>query len=225
MPATFGKFGGTDLTTPSGRQKISAVKEQKELLRQLGLTAEQQRAIGLELFEQTGGLREAGANQLQEYLRTGALPPALAGLTRGLSLTGDNLYRTGREDLEAQFGRAREDIRNVVPAQGGQLNQALINLAQGRAGEVGRLQSDIQRQLFTQIEAPLRQNLFGTAVTTGFGTPQVALQGLSGAGQGFGAAAGGFSDIATRSLGEQLEREQRSKEEIQQIAFAVAAAG
>jgi hypothetical protein len=81
--------------------------------------------------------------------------------------------------------------------QGGQLNQALVNLAQGRAGEVGRLRGDIQRQLFTQVEVPLRQNLFGTAVSTGFGQPQVALEGLKGAGQGFGQAAGGFGDIAT----------------------------
>lgn len=227
MPATIGLFGGMDVLTPSGRQKTGATKEQIELLRQLGLTAEQQRAIAGELFETTGGLRGVAIPQLESYLRTGELPPAFADLTRGVTMTGQNLYRTGREDLEAQFANARQQIRNEIPVEGGQLNQALINLAQGRAGSVGRLESDIQRQLLMQIEAPLRQNLFSAGLSTAFGQPQVALQGLAGAASSFGSAAGGFGDIASRSLQEQLEREQRHKDELQNIGqmVAFAAAG
>jgi len=57
---------------------------------------------------------------------------------------------------------------------------------------------------------PLRERLFQTALGIGFGQPPISLS-------GFGGAAGGYGQIATRAQAEQLEREQRAKEEWQQM--------
>lgn len=147
------------------------------------------------LYEQTQPLRTETTGQLADFVRTGEAPQAISPVF-------GKLYRTGREDLESQYNRAREDIVERIPLRGGQLNQELADLEQSRAAQVGRLETD--------IEAPLRTQLYQAAMGIGFGQPPTVLQGLQGAG-------GLFGNLGRTWQGEQLERERRSKEEGQQI--------
>jgi len=104
---------------------------------------------------------------LPDFLRTGALPAAVAPLTVPV-----------RETLEAQFGRARENILARTPARGGQLADVLAGLETDRATRVGLFQSE--------MEAPIRQNLLQIASNAVLGAPTQALMGFQGAGAQFG---------------------------------------
>ena len=195
MPATAGKYGSKDSLTPSGREKTRATREQRE-------AAELQAEISKDLYESTRGLRGSGIRKLSNFIDSGILPFSIDQAVSGT-------YRTGRQDLESQYRNARQDILNQIPVRGGQLNDSLTNLALQRADSIGNLRANIA----SQIELPLRTQLFGQALGIGFGQPPIALSGLSASGSQHG-------QIAARSQAEQLEREARSKEEVQQIAQA-----
>lgn len=196
MPATAGKFGSKDALTPSGRQKTESTEAQEA-------AAKQMMEISKDLWQSTGGLRDATTGQLETFLLTGRMP-------RSLDLPIQDVYRSGREGLENQYRVAREQLLNTTPSEGGQLNDQLRDLAVSRAQAVGGLESQIK----AQMEVPLAQQLFAGALSTGYGQPPVAISGLSSAG-------GQFGNIATRSQSEQLFREQQSKEEVQQIGQMV----
>lgn len=197
MPATFGKFGGTDITTPTGRQKVESTEDQENAAR---LSAQ----IAQQLFSETGPLRAAGLQGLQGFLQTGTLP---TGLNVGL----DKILTTGREGLEGQYNVARQNILGRTPGQGGQLNAQLAALEIARAGQIGRLGADIQ----AQYEMPLRSQLFSSSLGLGFGAPSQSIAGLLGAG-------GQFGNIASRAQREQLQREKDSKQEIVMLMAALA---
>lgn len=192
MPQTAGKYGSKDQLTPSGEQKVASTRHQEEL-------AMIQGQIAQDIYNQTQGLRDLGTGQLTRFLRTGESPAAISPVF-------GQLYREGRQDLEDQYKVARQQILNETPSQGGQLNQQLANLAMNRARAASGLR--------TSIEAPLREQLFQGALGIGYGQPPIALSGLSSAGSQFG-------QVAARSQAEQLEREARSKEELQQVGSMV----
>lgn len=194
MPSTAGLFGLFDSITPSGRKKTKADEEQSQAARQM-------REIAQELFRSTSGLRSGTIGGLEGFLNTGQLPTSLQPNVQ-VPLT------VGREGLENQFNVARQNIMNRIPSQGGQLNQNLAQAEIGRAQGVGRLEADVR----TQIENPLRQFLFSSALGTGFGAPPTSISGLGGASSQFG-------DIAQRNLTEQMERERRHKEEVQSVSM------
>lgn len=192
MPAQLGKYGVFDALTPSGREKTRASKAQEELA---NLTGD----IARDIFQSTGGLRATALSNLNTFLENGTLPTALMPPTA-------DLYRTGREDLESQFNVARERVLNQVPGQGGELNTALRDLEAFRAGQVGRLRTDIR----AQVEQAIRNQLFSAAIGTAFGSPPQSIAGLNIAGTQYG-------NIANRALGEQLHREDAAKAEMQEI--------
>jgi hypothetical protein len=201
MPATAGKYGAFDSLTPSGREKSDASDTQKELAR---LTAR----IAGELYDSTAGIRGQTLGNLGSFLQTGELPVGLAPPTQ-------DLYRTGRENIESQYLNARDQILNQTPVRGGEMNTAMRALAMQRAGDVGRLQTDIR----AQVEQPIRNQLFSAALGTAFGAPPQAMAGLN-----LGATQ--FGNVANRALGEQLHREDAAKGELQQIGqMIVMAAG
>ena len=123
------------------------------------------------------GGRPAVRGILPAFLETGEIPTALEPITGPV-----------REDIESQFGRAREGLLERTPVRGGQLSQALAALETDRARTVSRLRAE--------FEAPIRQTLFGTAASAALGAPPTAITGLSGAGAQFG-------QIAARAAQEQ----------------------
>lgn len=174
-------------------------EEQKE-------AAKLQSHIAKDLWETTGGLRSASTGQLETFLQTGQFP-------KSLDLPIQDIYRTGREGMEDQYQVAREQLLNSTPSEGGQLNDQLRDLSVSRAQSVGGLEAQIKAQL----EVPLAQNLFASALSTGYGQPPIALSGLQMAG-------GQFGQVAGRAQAEQLYRENQSKNEIQQIGSMIAMA-
>lgn len=192
MPAQAGKYGAFDSLTPSGREKRDASDEQKELSH---LTAK----IAEDLYRSTAGIRGQTLGGLGDFLQTGQLPVGLAPPTQ-------DLYRTGRENLESQYTVARDQILGQAGTRGGEMNSALTNLALQRAGSVGRLQTDIR----AQVEQPIRNQLFSAALGTGFGAPVQSMAGLN-------LSATQFGNVANRALGEQLHREDAAKAEMQEI--------
>lgn len=143
-----------------------------------------------------GGLNTGPPAQnygLEHFLQTGTLPPSvdLAPTTAA-----------NRDILETQFGRARENIMSRTP-QGGQMNAALTNLEGQRALGATQIYTDAnaQRNKLAQSlygtgidlsreatlqDQNLRRQLFASALGLGTSSSAAALQGLSGASQGFG---------------------------------------
>lgn len=113
--------------------------------------------IAKQLFESTGGLRGLSLAGLEEFQRTGELPTALqVGL--------QDVRTTGRQDIEQQYQAARQNLLQNIPARGGQLTKALLDLERRRADAVGRLNADVT----TQVELPLRTSLYGRGTEVGF---------------------------------------------------------
>lgn len=191
MPSTIGKWGGLE-GTPAGQQKNENTQSQEE-------AAARMAEIGKELWESTRGLRKEGTGQLETFLKTGEMP-------KSLDLPIQDLYRTGREGMEGQYQVAREQLLDTAPTEGGQLNDQMRDLAVSRAQSIGGLETQIK----AGVEMPLAQNLWQSALSTGYGQPPVAIAGLS-------AAGGQFGQIAGRGQAEQLFRETQAKEEGKQI--------
>lgn len=102
---------------------------------------------------------DVGTGQIPDFLNTGELPLSL-----------DMPFTATRENLEDQFGVAREQVLRGVPARGGQLNSILADLESGRARAVGEL---------PLRELPIRQNLFSQAMQIASGSP-VQAAGIAG---------------------------------------------
>ncbi|MBI3937144.1 MAG: hypothetical protein HY323_09220 [Betaproteobacteria bacterium] len=94
------------------------------------------------------------------------------------------VFAPERETLEAQFGRARENVIGTTPARGGLLTRMLGDLETERARAVTGLESDVRKAAFPM------------AASLAFGAPLSALPGISAAGAQFG-------DLAERLAQEQ----------------------
>ncbi len=250
MPATTGKFGLKDDITPSGRRKERTLGLAEDYTREAIAAAQAQRETGeltrniaSQLFTESTGLRRAGIDEIGRSLVAG-IPPTLLDQTlvdarSTIAELPTGIYARGREELEDQYNVARENVLSRIPTRGGELNERLTDLESARAGAVGRLETDISAQeqqqrlgFLTGTEIPLRSQIFSAALSLGQGVaPQVisgfgtagALQG--GAAGNLNTSAGGFTRLGQVALAEQLEREKRSKEEVQQIAQAVGTKG
>jgi hypothetical protein len=125
------------------------------------------------------------------FLQTGQLPLAL-----------NVPFTSVRENLEDQFGVARENILSRIPMRGGQLYQSLADVEHQRARAIGQI---------PMLELPTRQTLFSQALQAATQSPIEAagqlggiagqLAGLNQIGFNQAAAAGGataniFGDIA-----------------------------
>jgi len=155
--------------------------------------AAMQMRIAKELFDSTATLRNTGINSLQNFLLTGNIPT-------GLQMGFDRQYDVGRAGMEDQFNVARERLLSSSPVRGGQLNDQLAQLEMQRAGAVGNLAAERERQINAVLPG-----LFSSAVSTGFGSVPQTIAGLE-------SAAGQFGNSSARDAGIALQREKMSKE-------------
>lgn len=214
-------------TITAGVGAYSASKTNKALDKQ-GDVAQQQADFAREMLDQSNPLREGFIQQLQQFMLTGAIPPALTGYAGespnlyGLdtfmksgelppSLRMDDVTAASRDTLEQQFARAKESTIGAAPTMGGHLADALTGLEGERAfGVTGITSADAERK------NKLRQSLYGVGldISREQSQRQQALrQGLFaqgiGAGwgtvgpaiQGFNSAGNQFGSIASTRLG------------------------
>jgi len=127
--------------------------------------AETEQNIANQIFNQTAGLRSSATDTLQSVL-AGQRPDQF------------RIFAPEREAVEAQYGRARENIIATTPARGGQLSRLLTDADLARAGTLSQLEADIRRQAFNQ------------ALGVGFGAgPAVGLGAFANAAQTYGTVA------------------------------------
>lgn len=124
----------------------------------------------MQTFGMTAPLREQLVGSMGDFLGGGFDPksfPAYQGL-----------YNAARTGPEAQYKVAKENVLGGTARGGGQ-TQALANLEQGRAAQVGNLDAMISQDLIT--------DLMGKSYGAAFGAPQQSLGGLGSASSSYAA--------------------------------------
>src|SRR5688572_7656324 len=184
-------IGGASSVASTVAGKEAQERAQKSLEQVLSMQTSSAEGI----LKQTSPLRSVTTANLLDVLTGGSNP--------NLGFAAPT-----REAIESQFGRARENIIQTTPNQGGQLNRSLADLEIARAQSVGGLEADTRRKAF---EDSLRIG-FGVA-------PQTVLPTFAGsantlatlAGQGAQqAAAGGAGLGQITALGALMSMKGRS---------------
>lgn len=142
--------------------------------------SQQQAGMANALFQQTAPLRDQAGWQLNDFMQTGDIPGKLKS-TVGLGVP--------IAQQEAELSAAKRGIMDTMP-RGGLQQRALMELPLQRL-----LQRDMLSANRNQIDDATRQNLFSTAINTGFGT------GGSSMGQ-LGAAAGNLNSLGQQRMGQ-----------------------
>jgi hypothetical protein len=145
---------------------------------QSGALSGEQAWMAKDLFNGTAGLRAAGIDRMRNFQETGNLPQQLRS-TVGLGIP--------IAQQEAELANAKRGILDTMP-RGGLQQRALMELP---------LQRLLQRDMFSanraQIDDATKQNLFSTALNTGFG------QGSAAMGQ-LGSAAGNLNSLGQQRI-------------------------
>lgn len=139
-----------------------------------------------DLYGKTSPLRTNSTQQLNYFLENGVIPKALQS-TVGLGVP--------IAQQEAELANAKRGIMDTMP-RGGLQQRALMELP---------LQRLLQRDMFSanraQIDDATKQNLFSTALNTGFG------QGSAAMGQ-IGSAAGNLNSLGQQRMGQNASAQQ-----------------